>query len=161
MRSTCLLTHEVIPKKLDDLTASSHQTQPTQTRTSSQSTNPPTQTQKNTTKMPAYNSIFNSDPDIRLIGNFPLLPLRTRTRGPAYVLPTPSTPLAASESPSPDDESYDSLDEILSLFRANTFFRNFEIQGPADRLLIYGILFVSEVLGKVRGECFLFFFSFG
>lgn len=39
---------------------------------------------------------------------------------------------------------------MLSLFRANTFFRNFEIRGPADRLLIYGILFLSECLGKVR-----------
>ena len=38
---------------------------------------------------------------------------------------------------------------MLSLFRANTFFRNFEIKGPADRLLIYGILFVSECLGKI------------
>lgn len=47
-------------------------------------------------------------------------------------------------------ESYDPLDEILALFRANTFFRNFEIKGPADRVLIYGILYVSEVLGKIR-----------
>jgi actin related protein 2/3 complex subunit 3 len=39
---------------------------------------------------------------------------------------------------------------VLSLFRANTFFRNFEIKGPADRVLIYGILFVSEVLGKIK-----------
>jgi hypothetical protein len=36
------------------------------------------------------------------------------------------------------------------LFRANTFFRNFEIKGPADRVMIYGILFVSEVLSKVK-----------
>lgn len=50
----------------------------------------------------------------------------------------------------PDSESYDALDETLLLFRANTFFRNFEIQGPADRLLIYGILFVSEALGKIK-----------
>lgn len=42
------------------------------------------------------------------------------------------------------------MDEVLALFRANTFFRNFEIKGPADRVLIYGILFVSECLGKVR-----------
>jgi len=105
---------------------------------------PPSKTQ-------AYNSIFNSEPDVRLIGNFPLLPLRTRTRGPAYTLPLldPSQ-IPASQSPEPDSESYDALDEVLSLFRANTFFRNFEIQGPADRLLIYGILFVSECLGKVR-----------
>ncbi|KAI6083919.1 ARP2/3 complex, 21 kDa p21-Arc subunit [Hypoxylon rubiginosum] len=101
--------------------------------------------------MPAYNSMFNNDPNIpRLIGNFPLLPLRTKTRGPAYVLPQPSPPIPAGESPDPDAESYDILDEVLSLFRANTFFRNFEIQGPADRLLIYGILFVSECLGKIR-----------
>jgi len=98
--------------------------------------------------MPAYNSIFNDEPDIRLVGNFPLLPLRTRTRGPAYSLPPVDLPV--SQTPDVDSESYDAIDEVLSLFRANTFFRNFEIRGPADRLLIYGILFVSECLGKVR-----------
>jgi len=85
---------------------------------------------------------------LHLIGNFPLLPLRTRVRGPATTLPPSSEP--AYLSPEPESESYDSLDEVLSLFRANTFFRNFEIQGPADRLLIYGILWVSECLGKIR-----------
>ncbi|KAH9996373.1 ARP2/3 complex 21 kDa subunit [Xylariaceae sp. FL0662B] len=100
--------------------------------------------------MPAYNSMFNADPNVpRLIGNVPLLPLRTKTRGPAYTLP-PATGVPANESPDPDSESYDILDEVLALFRANTFFRNFEIQGPADRLLIYGILFVSECLAKIR-----------
>ncbi|KAK7752641.1 subunit of the Arp2/3 complex [Diatrype stigma] len=101
--------------------------------------------------MPAYNSMFNADPNVpRLVGNVPLLPLRTKTRGPAYTLPQPSPPLPAGESPDPDSESYDILDEVLLLFRANTLFRNFEIQGPADRLLIYGILFVSECLTKIR-----------
>lgn len=47
-------------------------------------------------------------------------------------------------------ESYDPLDEILSLFRANTFFRNFEIKGPADRVLIYGILYTSEVIKQIK-----------
>jgi actin related protein 2/3 complex subunit 3 len=82
-------------------------------------------------------------------GNFALLPLRTRTRGPAIQLPA----LPANESDltiEASHESYDPLDEVLSLFRANTFFRNFEIKGPADRVLIYGILFVSEVLGKIK-----------
>ncbi|RKF65178.1 Actin-related protein 2/3 complex subunit 3 [Golovinomyces cichoracearum] len=101
----------------------------------------------------AYNSIFNDDsaqPTTPTIGNFPLLPLRTRVRGPAYTLPPCELP--AHISPEPNDESYDVLDEVLSLFRANTFFRNFEIQGPADRLLIYGILWISECLGKIRGN---------
>lgn len=82
-------------------------------------------------------------------GNFALLPLRTRTRGPAQqlpALPADVTELTIDAS----HESYDPLDEILALFRANTFFRNFEIKGPADRVLIYGILYVSEVLGKIR-----------
>jgi len=84
-----------------------------------------------------------------VVGNFALLPLRTRTRGPAYTVP--ALPSSSSElDVDPESESYDPLDEVLSLFRANTFFRNFEIKGPADRLMIYGILFLSECLGKVR-----------
>ncbi|EEA20091.1 ARP2/3 complex subunit Arc18, putative [Talaromyces marneffei ATCC 18224] len=99
--------------------------------------------------MPAYHSIFLDEAELPVIGNFPLLPLRTRTRGPAYVLPA----LPPSESDldiDPNSESYDCIDEILSLFRANVLFRNFEIKGPADRMLIYGILFLSECLGKVK-----------
>lgn len=101
--------------------------------------------------MQAYNSIFNADPnEPRLIGNFPLLPLRTKTRGPAYTLPFPNPPLPANESPDAESESYDILDEVLALFRANTFFRNFELQGYADRLLVYGIWFVSDCLTKIK-----------
>lgn len=84
-----------------------------------------------------------------LLGNFPLLPLRTRTRGPAYALPA----LPAGSDlldVDPESESYDILDESLSLFRANVFFRNFEIQGPADRHLIYCILFLSQCLTTVK-----------
>jgi hypothetical protein len=106
-----------------------------------------------TATMPAYNSMFNADPNApRLVGNFPLLPLRTRTRGPAYALPAPGADanLGPADSPDPDSESYDILDEVLLLFRANTFFRNFEIQGPADRLLVYGIWFVTDCLARIR-----------
>ncbi|KAK3312790.1 ARP2/3 complex ARPC3 subunit [Apodospora peruviana] len=101
--------------------------------------------------MPAYNSEFNNEANqARLVGNVPLLPLRTKLRGPVYPLPFPDPPLPANESPDEDSESYDILDEVLRLFRANTFFRNFEIQGPADRLLVYGIWFVSDCLSKIK-----------
>ncbi|TKX22226.1 actin-related protein 2/3 complex subunit 3 [Elsinoe australis] len=99
--------------------------------------------------MPAYHSVFLDEPNQQLIGNFALLPLRTRTRGPAQQLP----PLPADVTELTIDashESYDPLDEVISLFRANTFFRNFEVKGPADRVLIYGILFVSEALSKIK-----------
>lgn len=82
-------------------------------------------------------------------GNTALLPLRTRTRGPAPVLP-PLSPPTTSLTVTSSDASYDPVDEALDLFRANTLFRNFEIKGPADRLLIYGILFVAQLLGVVR-----------
>jgi actin related protein 2/3 complex subunit 3 len=99
--------------------------------------------------MPAYHSIFLEDRDVPVIGNFPVLPLRTRTRGPAYTLPPLPADVPEADVP-PDSESYDCVDEILSLFRANVLFRNFEINGPADRMLIYGTLFISECLGKVK-----------
>ncbi|KAI5795474.1 actin-related protein 2/3 complex subunit 3 [Peziza echinospora] len=99
--------------------------------------------------MPAYHSAFLQDTDVRLIGNFALLPLRTKTRGPAYNLQ--ALPAGVSEFDlDPDHESYDILDETLNLFRANTLFRNFEIKGPADRVLIYGILWISDCLSKIK-----------
>ncbi|KAI9687471.1 MAG: subunit of the Arp2/3 complex [Bathelium mastoideum] len=99
--------------------------------------------------MPAYHSVFLDEPNQQLIGNFALLPLRTKTRGPALQLPA----LTPNDNPlllSPDHASYDPVDEALSLFRANTFFRNFEIKGPADRVLIYAILFISHCLAQIR-----------
>jgi actin related protein 2/3 complex subunit 3 len=99
----------------------------------------------------AYHSVFLDEPNQHLIGNFALLPLRTRTRGPAMTLP--NLPAGTTELDiDAAHESYDPLDEVLALFRANTFFRNFEIKGPADRVLIYGILFVQDILGKIKSN---------
>ncbi|KAJ8104283.1 actin-related protein 2/3 complex subunit 3 [Lipomyces tetrasporus] len=86
--------------------------------------------------MPAYHSTFLSEPETRVVGNFAVLPLRTKFRGPAY----------------PTSEDYDIIDEVLDLFRANSFFRNFEIKGPADRALIYGILFISDCLSALSAR---------
>ncbi|ODQ81704.1 hypothetical protein BABINDRAFT_110404 [Babjeviella inositovora NRRL Y-12698] len=88
--------------------------------------------------MPAYHSTFLNEPSPRVIGNFAVLPIATKFRGPAY--------------PPAEADAYDILDETLDLFRANSFFRNFEIKGPADRTLIYGILFVSECLNKLAAQ---------
>ncbi|KAJ9642842.1 subunit of the Arp2/3 complex [Coniosporium tulheliwenetii] len=96
----------------------------------------------------AYHSIFLDEPNQQIIGNIALLPLRTRTRGPAQQLPL--SPTESDLTIDPSHPSYDPVDEILSLFRANTFFRNFEIKGPADRILIYGILFVSDCLSRLK-----------
>ncbi|KAF4575131.1 subunit of the Arp2/3 complex [Pleurotus pulmonarius] len=84
--------------------------------------------------MPAYHSSFNEEPDTRQVGNVAILPIKTRIRGPA--------PLA-------DPERADILDETIDLFRANSLFRNFEIKGPADRILIILILYISDCLAKI------------
>lgn len=41
------------------------------------------------------------------------------------------------------------VDEALYLFRANIFFKNFEIKGPADRTLLYALLFLQECLAQI------------
>jgi len=64
-----------------------------------------------------------------------ILPIKTKIRGPAPVVD--------------DANAADIIDETLDLFRANSLFRNFEIKGPADRLLIILILYVSDCLAKI------------
>ncbi|AET38463.1 Arc18p Ecym_2764 [Eremothecium cymbalariae DBVPG len=84
--------------------------------------------------MPAYHSTFLEDNE-RMVGNFVLLPLNTKFRGPAYQA----------------NSDYDIIDECLDLFRANSFFKNFEIRSAADRVLIYGILFINRCLSQLKG----------
>ncbi|CEQ39222.1 SPOSA6832_00722 [Sporobolomyces salmonicolor] len=110
--------------------------------------------------MPAYHSSYNDPADLaecRLVGNLALLPFSSKLRGPA---PQPALPelYAAHRRPHTDSlwstsladlERPDIIAETLSLFRPNSLFRNFEIKGPADRILIYLILFTGDCLGKV------------
>ena len=57
------------------------------------------------------------------------------------------------QSPLAVPEQADIIDETLDLFRANSLFRNFEIKGPADRLLIVLILFISDCLAVLPRPC--------
>ncbi|BGO98210.1 subunit of the Arp2/3 complex [Rhodotorula toruloides] len=59
----------------------------------------------------------------------------------------PLTPLPYT--PTADPSIPDIIDESLQLFRANSLFRNFEIKTPADRALIYLILFIGDCLGRI------------
>jgi actin related protein 2/3 complex subunit 3 len=86
-----------------------------------------------------------------------ILPIRTRIRGPAPVGAYTISHLSNGSRCSrrtlsltlANPEQADILDETLDLFRANSLFRNFEIKGPADRLLIVLILFISDCLAKL------------
>jgi len=70
----------------------------------------------------------------QLIGNMALLPVKTSYRGPA--------PKAVDEQ--------DIIDETLYYFKANVFFREFEIKSPADLVLIYLTLYIIECLKRLQ-----------
>jgi len=82
--------------------------------------------------MPPYHSNLNTT-DTKVVCNLAIVPLKTKYKGPA--------PLASG-----DQE--DIIDEALNFFKANVMFRNYEVKGPADRLLIYLTLYISACLAK-------------
>ncbi|KAK7576618.1 hypothetical protein V9T40_012904 [Parthenolecanium corni] len=84
--------------------------------------------------MPAYHS--NITDYTQLVGNMAVLPIKTKYRGPA--------PLIS------DDDITDIIDEALYYFKANVFFRTYEIKNEADRVLIYITLFITECLKKLQ-----------
>ncbi|KAJ3605590.1 hypothetical protein NHX12_027635 [Muraenolepis orangiensis] len=53
-----------------------------------------------------------------------------------------------SENPQPKDS--DVIDEAIYYFKANVFFKNYEIKNEADRTLIYITLYISECLKKLQ-----------
>lgn len=44
----------------------------------------------------------------------------------------------------------DIIDETLYFFKANVLFRNFEVKGPADRILVYLTLYITECLKRIE-----------
>eukprot|EP00090_Calanus_glacialis_P038199 TRINITY_DN66778_c0_g1_i1.p1 TRINITY_DN66778_c0_g1~~TRINITY_DN66778_c0_g1_i1.p1 ORF type:complete len:181 (-),score=51.64 TRINITY_DN66778_c0_g1_i1:176-718(-) len=84
--------------------------------------------------MPAYHSSFGSG--TQAVGNMALLPIKTTNRGPAPCLPVSDTA--------------DIIDEALYYFKANVFFRTYEIKSESDRVLIYLTLYVTECLKKLQ-----------
>uniref|UniRef100_A0A8D8U665 Actin-related protein 2/3 complex subunit 3 n=1 Tax=Cacopsylla melanoneura TaxID=428564 RepID=A0A8D8U665_9HEMI len=83
--------------------------------------------------MPAYHSTltdFNQS-----VGNIAMLPIKTQYRGPA---------------PQFSSGEQDIIEEALYYFKANVFFRTYEIKSEADRLLIYITLYVTECLKKLQ-----------
>uniref|UniRef100_A0A1L8E5Z8 Actin-related protein 2/3 complex subunit 3 n=1 Tax=Nyssomyia neivai TaxID=330878 RepID=A0A1L8E5Z8_9DIPT len=82
--------------------------------------------------MPAYHSQLRDYS--QSFGNMAVLPLRTQHRGPA--------PISNSDQ--------DIIDEALYYFKANIFFRTFEIKSEVDRVLIYVTLYITECLKKLQ-----------
>lgn len=90
--------------------------------------------------MPVYHSSWNEEAATQACG-CSILPLQTTARGPAGPLP----PAAGAGG----SDRLDIVGEALNYFRANVFFKNFEIKGPADRVLVYLTLFTHYCISRV------------
>eukprot|EP01116_Phalansterium_solitarium_P009664 TRINITY_DN23914_c0_g1_i1.p2 TRINITY_DN23914_c0_g1~~TRINITY_DN23914_c0_g1_i1.p2 ORF type:complete len:176 (-),score=60.61 TRINITY_DN23914_c0_g1_i1:225-752(-) len=84
--------------------------------------------------MPSYHSSYNEAPNTKVISSLSILPIKTKVKGNAPPAPA---------------EGDDIIDEVLNYFKANVMFRNFDPKGPADRLLVYLTLYVSQCLSKI------------
>ncbi|CAL4933636.1 unnamed protein product [Urochloa decumbens] len=80
-----------------------------------------------------YHSSFIDDDSITKACGCPLLPLKTHIKGPA---------------PASDP---DIVDEAITFFRANVFFKNFHVKIPADKLLIYLTSYINIALRRLEG----------
>jgi len=83
-----------------------------------------------------YHSSFVDDEGITKACGCPLLPLKSHIKGPA---------------PVSDQDRTDIVDEAITFFRANVFFRNFDIKSSADKLLIYLTFYINVALKRLEG----------
>ncbi|KAM1173308.1 hypothetical protein FF1_026041 [Malus domestica] len=89
-----------------------------------------------THQMPVYHSSFVNDEGITKACGCPLLPLKSHIKGPA---------------PVSEQDRTDIVDEAISFFRANVFFRNFDVKSSADKLLIYLTFYINVALKRLEG----------
>ena len=91
----------------------------------------------------AYHSQLDSQ-IIEKMGNFPLMQFKTKVKlNPKYQM---------------KGEEIDIIDEAITYFKANIFYKNFDLSiAEADKLLVYLILYISSLLlkyqGKTKADC--------
>ncbi|KAI5320688.1 hypothetical protein PRUPE_7G251500 [Prunus persica] len=83
-----------------------------------------------------YHSSFVDEEGITKACGCPLLPLKSHIKGPA---------------PVSDQDRTDIVDEAITFFRANVFFRNFDVKSSADKLLIYLTFYINVALKRLEG----------
>eukprot|EP01095_Lingulamoeba_sp_RSL-Kostka_P014160 TRINITY_DN609_c0_g1_i1.p1 TRINITY_DN609_c0_g1~~TRINITY_DN609_c0_g1_i1.p1 ORF type:complete len:190 (-),score=60.85 TRINITY_DN609_c0_g1_i1:226-744(-) len=84
-----------------------------------------------------YHSSFNEE-QARNLCNMSILPIKTKYKGPAQAIK--------------NNDQVDIIDEALDFFRANVLFRNYDIKGPADRVLLYLTFYIKQVLKKIENQ---------
>ena len=91
--------------------------------------------------MPSYHSVFNKkEADVKYCGI------------PAFEFKEKKTPTldATKLKVKLEDIELDIIDEAIIYFRANVLFKNFNIEGDADKLLVYITVFIQKCLEKAN-----------
>jgi len=66
------------------------------------------------------------------------------------ILPLRQTSKVSVRGVAPETNGEDIVDEILGLFKANIFFKNYNINTGEDRVLVYLTLYIIECLKKIQ-----------
>jgi actin related protein 2/3 complex subunit 3 len=91
--------------------------------------------------MPGYHSKIE-EPE-RCIAKMAILSFRTKFRGPINIV---------LDSHLVEGQKQDIIDEAFFYFKANVFFKSYEINSNSDRLLIYLTLYIVECLKRVQNS---------
>lgn len=86
--------------------------------------------------MQAQHSVYNQDLQLKAACGLPLIPFKTKIDGPANV--------------NYQYKGCDIIDEAFMYFRVNVLFKNFEIRGPGDKVLVYMFVFLSHLFKTVE-----------
>ncbi len=81
-----------------------------------------------------YHSNFNDESKYPTACGLAILPIKTKVQGPA---------------PKADFEGEDIIDEAITQFRAQAYFKNYDVRGPADKVLIYLTVYIQKLLEVV------------
>ncbi|XP_015159674.1 actin-related protein 2/3 complex subunit 3-like [Solanum tuberosum] len=85
-----------------------------------------------------YHSSFVDEEGVSKACGCPLLPLKSHINEP-------------DSDAEQEDATSDIVDEAITFFRANIFFKNFDYKSSADKLLIYLTLYINLALKRLEG----------
>ena len=68
----------------------------------------------------------------------PIIPFKTKIEGPA------------SSTQFQPKNNMDIIDEAFLFFRVNVLFKNYEIRGPGDKVLVYLFVYLSHIFKTVE-----------
>ena len=81
-----------------------------------------------------YHSSYNEEAKYPVACGLAILPIKTKVQGPA---------------PKADFDGDDIIDEAISQFRAQVYFKNYDVRGPADKVLIFLTVYIQKLIEVV------------